>query len=110
MLAFEVNADIVKNPPQDWSDLLKPEYANMVALAGDPRTSNQAIMGMFAAGLSASGGDVDNAAEAGPELLRRAQQERQLRAGRSARRPPLAQGTTPIVIRWDYLRSPTATR
>src|SRR4029453_4356951 len=26
LLAFEVNADIVKNPPQDWADLMKPEY------------------------------------------------------------------------------------
>jgi putative spermidine/putrescine transport system substrate-binding protein len=39
VLAFEVNADLVPNPPQDWADLKKPEYANMVALSGDPRTS-----------------------------------------------------------------------
>jgi putative spermidine/putrescine transport system substrate-binding protein len=30
--------------PADWADLLKPEYANQVALAGDPRASNQAIL------------------------------------------------------------------
>ena len=50
VLAFEINADIVKNPPRDWADLLKPEYKNAVALAGDPRTSNQAIQGVLAAG------------------------------------------------------------
>ena len=55
VLSFEVNKDIVKNVPQDWADLLKPEYKNSVALAGDPRTSNQAIQAVYAAGLAAAG-------------------------------------------------------
>src|SRR6188768_208192 len=25
VLAFEINSDLVKNPPSDWADLLKPE-------------------------------------------------------------------------------------
>jgi len=37
VLSFAVNADLVKNPPVDWSDLLKPEFKASVALAGDPR-------------------------------------------------------------------------
>ena len=37
VLAFEVNADIVKKIPQDWPDLLAADYKNMVALGGDPR-------------------------------------------------------------------------
>jgi hypothetical protein len=36
VLAFEVNGAIVKNVPQDWADLLKPEYKGQVALSGDP--------------------------------------------------------------------------
>src|SRR5262245_50955412 len=40
VLVFEINADIVKQPPADWAELAKPEYRNMVAVAGDPRTSN----------------------------------------------------------------------
>ena len=55
MLAFEVNTDIVKTVPQDWADLQKPDYKNAVALAGDPRASNQAIQGVYAAGLAAGG-------------------------------------------------------
>src|SRR4026208_2121260 len=43
VLAFEVNKDLVKEAPADWANLLKPEFANSVALAGDPRASNQAI-------------------------------------------------------------------
>ncbi len=50
VLAFEVNKDLVKNVPADWADLLKDEYKNSVALAGDPRTSNQAVQGVYAAG------------------------------------------------------------
>ena len=34
VLAFEVNKDVVKNVPQDWADLLKPEYKGQVALSG----------------------------------------------------------------------------
>ncbi len=42
-MSFLVNKDLVKTSPKDWSDLLKPEYAGQVALAGDPRASNQAF-------------------------------------------------------------------
>ena len=42
--------------PKDWADLLKPEYANQVALAGDPLNSNQAIQAVQAAALANGGG------------------------------------------------------
>ena len=42
VLSFAVNTDLVSETPMDWADLLKPEYAASVALAGDPRASNQA--------------------------------------------------------------------
>src|SRR5262249_26270871 len=38
-MSFLVNKDVVKNVPQDWNDLLKPEYKSQVALSGDPRGS-----------------------------------------------------------------------
>jgi putative spermidine/putrescine transport system substrate-binding protein len=60
VLSFEVNTAKVKNVPQDWSDLLKPEYKGQVALAGDPTVSNQAMSGVWAAAL-ANGGSLDNA-------------------------------------------------
>jgi putative spermidine/putrescine transport system substrate-binding protein len=43
VMAFLVNKDLVKESPKDWADLLKPEYANMVSLAGDTRSANQAV-------------------------------------------------------------------
>src|SRR5690606_11351408 len=63
VLAFAVNTDIVQNVPRDWEDLLKPEYANSVALSGDPRASAQAIISVYAAGLArgAAGGEAAGA-------------------------------------------------
>ena len=101
VLAFEINADIVKTLPHDWADLLKPQYKNAVALAGDPRASNQAIQGVFAAGLSVAKGNVDAAGEAGlkyfADLNKRGNFVPVI--GKAA---PLAQGATPVIIRWDY--------
>jgi putative spermidine/putrescine transport system substrate-binding protein len=101
VLSFEVNKDLVKNVPQDWSDLLKPEYANSVALAGDPRSSNQAILAVYAAGLSATNGDAAKAPKAGLDFFK------ELNAKGNfvpviGKASSVAQGTTPIVIRWDY--------
>ena len=69
VLTFEVNKDIVKTSPADWPDLLGGDYANTVALAGDPRTSNQAILAVYAAGLSKADGDAAKAAQAGLDFF-----------------------------------------
>ncbi len=100
VLAFQVNSDMVK-PPQDWADLLKPEYKNAVALAGDPRASNQAIQGVYAAGLSIAGGDATKASAAGLKFFADLNKSGNFVPviGKAA---SLAQGTTPIIISWDY--------
>jgi putative spermidine/putrescine transport system substrate-binding protein len=99
-LAYEINADVVKTEPQDWSDLLKPEYKGQIALVGDPKTSNQAILSIMAAGL-ANGGSAN-------DVLPGIKYFDQLnKAGNFipviAKLDTLIQGKTPIVIRWDYL-------
>ncbi len=101
VLAFQINADIVKTLPQDWPDLLKPAYKNSVALAGDPRVSNQAIQGVFAAGLSAAKGNVDKAGDSGLKFFAELNKVGNFVPviGKVA---SLAQGATPIIIRWDY--------
>jgi putative spermidine/putrescine transport system substrate-binding protein len=102
VLAYEVNGDMVKNVPADWSDLQKPEYKGQVALDGDPRTSNESIQAVFASGLSSMNGDVDKAADAGLQFFNKLNKSGNfvpIGGGAST----LAQGTTPIVIRWDYL-------
>jgi putative spermidine/putrescine transport system substrate-binding protein len=60
VLSFEVNTTKVANVPQDWVDLLKPEYKAQVALAGDPTVSGQAVNAVWAAGI-ANGGSLDDA-------------------------------------------------
>jgi putative spermidine/putrescine transport system substrate-binding protein len=102
VLAFEVNSDIVKTLPHDWSDLLKPQYKNAVALAGDPRASAQAIQSVYAAGLSMTKGQAAGAADAGLKFFANLNTHGNFVPviGKAA---SLAQGATPIVIRWDYL-------
>ncbi len=101
VLTFEVNKDIVKSSPKDWPDLLGADYKNTVALAGDPRTSNQAILAVYAAGLSKAAGDNAKAAEAGLAYFAAMNKAGNLvpTIGKVA---SLAQGATPIVVRWDY--------
>jgi putative spermidine/putrescine transport system substrate-binding protein len=101
VMAFAVNTDLVPNPPQDWADLLKPEYAGQVALAGDPRASNQAILGVLAAGMATGAAPGEAAGKAGLEFFKQLNEAGNFvpvigKAG------TLAQGTTPIVIMWDY--------
>ena len=101
VMAFEVNADLVKKMPADWADLQSAEYKNAVALAGDPRSANQAVQGVFAAGLSATGGDVAKAGDAGLKFFADLNKSGNFVPviGKAA---SLAQGATPIVLRWDY--------
>ncbi|GAA4119829.1 ABC transporter substrate-binding protein [Aminobacter aganoensis] len=101
VLSFEVNKDLVPNAPTDWADLLKDEYKNSVALAGDPRASNQAIQGVYAAGLGTGGTDAASAAEKGLAFFKELNAKGNFVPviGKSA---TLAQGQTPILITWDY--------
>lgn len=101
VLSFQVNTDIVKEVPKDWADLLKPEYANAVALAGDPRASNQAILAVGAAGVSTGGTYGAAAGEAGLKYFADLNKAGNFVPviGKSG---TLAQGATPIIINWDY--------
>jgi len=101
VLGLEINADIVKKIPTDWADLQAADYKNAVALAGDPRSSNQAIQAVFAAGLAASNGSVASAGDAGLKYFAA------LNKGGNfvpviGKAGTLAQGATPIIVRWDY--------
>ncbi len=99
VLAFEVNKDVVKNVPQDWADLLKPEYKGQVALAGDPRGSAQAQLSVVAAAL-ANGGSLDNV-QPGLDFFKKLND-----AGNFvpviAKQATVAKGETPVIMRWNY--------
>jgi putative spermidine/putrescine transport system substrate-binding protein len=57
-IAFVVNTKLVKNVPQSWDDLLKPEYKNSVVYL-DPRSTGVGQVLVFATNF-ASGGDMNN--------------------------------------------------
>ena len=100
VVSFGVNTNVVKNVPRSWADLLKPEYANQVALNGSPLSSGSAVAGVFSAAL-ANGGSLANV---GPGI---AYFQRLKKAGNfvpvQATPQTIASGQTPIVIDWDYL-------
>jgi putative spermidine/putrescine transport system substrate-binding protein len=110
VLVLESNLDVVTNPPKDWADLLKPEYKNMIALAGDPTASNEAVMSVLAAGLSRTQVITDPLA---PDALDAAAWEglnffAELKKMGNllpviAGTGTIAKGETPITIQWDYL-------
>jgi putative spermidine/putrescine transport system substrate-binding protein len=99
VMVIETNTSVVQNPPKNWEDLLKPEYKGQIALTGDPRSSNQAIMSVFAASL-ANGGSLDDA-QPGLDFFKKVND-----AGNFvpviAKVGTIAQGATPIVLAWDY--------
>ncbi|MBP7001007.1 ABC transporter substrate-binding protein [Amaricoccus sp.] len=101
VLSFAVNKDLVEENPLDWDDLLKPEFAQSVALAGDPRASNQAILGVYAAGLSRGGAAGAEAGEKGLEFFAELNKAGNFvpTIGKSG---TIAQGQTPVVVWWDY--------
>ena len=101
VLAFGVNTDLVSTLPEDWADLMKPEYANAVAFAGDPRTSSNAIMSVYAAGLASGAAAGEDAGTKGLEYFKQLNEAGNFVPidGEPAK---IAQGATPIVFNWDY--------
>jgi putative spermidine/putrescine transport system substrate-binding protein len=100
VMTLQVNADVVKDVPKDWKDLLDPKYKGQVALAGDPRASNQAAQTVYAAAL-ANGGSLDNIAP-GLEYFKKLNAAGNLLPV-IADSGTFAKGETPITFAWDYL-------
>ena len=100
VMVFEVNTDVVKDVPQDWADLLDPKYKGQIALAGDPRASNQAAQSVYAAAL-ANGGSLDNI-QPGLEFFKELNAMGNL-LPLIANTGSIAKGETPITFQWNYL-------
>ena len=99
VLAFEVNTAVQPKVPSDWGELTGADYKAQIALAGDPRASNQAIQTVYASAL-ANGGSLDDA-EPGLTFWKSI-----VDAGNFvptiANGGTIAQGETPVTVRWTY--------
>ncbi len=81
VLAFEVNTDIVKKSPQDWADLLKPDYANFGRARRRSARLQPGDPGRLCGRPGRGGRRCRQGRRGRPEVLRRAEQGGQLRAG-----------------------------
>ncbi|MBM3127499.1 MAG: extracellular solute-binding protein [Chloroflexi bacterium] len=100
VFSFAVNKSVIKNAPMDWADLLKPEYKNSIAIAGDPLSSNQAQQSVYAAAL-ANGGNHENVTPGLNFFATLAKSGNLVPV--IGDQSKLAKGETPILITWDYL-------
>ncbi len=103
VLSFEVNKAVVTTPPTDWADLLTPAYKGLVALAGDPTGSNQAISAVWAAGIASSNGSTDTTTQANAGL----DYFKQLNTAGNfvpviGKTATVASGETAVRIAWTY--------
>lgn len=87
------------------ADLLKPEFKGAVALNGDPTQAGAAFSGVMMAAI-ANGGSADDIAP-GVDFFKQLK-----KAGNFLTVDPdsttIEQGTTPVVIDWDYLGAAAA--
>jgi putative spermidine/putrescine transport system substrate-binding protein len=99
VMVLEVNSDVVKDLPKSYKDLLDPKYKAQVALAGDPRASNQAAQSVYAAAL-ANGGTLDNI-QPGLDFFKQLNTQGNL-LPLIADSGPIAKGETPITFQWSW--------
>jgi putative spermidine/putrescine transport system substrate-binding protein len=98
-ISFLVNKDLVKNIPQTWDDLLKPEYKDMVC-SRDPRISTYATGAVLAAAY-AHGGDETNV-QPGIDFFKELRDSGNLRKGVVLNVASVQKGECPISIVYDF--------
>lgn len=98
-MAFVVNTQAVKNVPQDWEDLLKPEYKGLIAISGDPTAASQAIHSVWAAAIGSGAPTADPTA--GLNFFKKLAD-----SGNLVNTPftpaSLVKGEVAITLIWDY--------
>ncbi|HEY3530412.1 MAG TPA: ABC transporter substrate-binding protein [Nocardioides sp.] len=99
-ISIGCNVTKVKTCPKTIADLDNPAYKNMVALNGDPTSSNSAFQGVWALAL-ANGGSADDI-QPGIDFIKKLNGEGIFNKTQVTP-ATVASGATPIVIDWDYL-------
>nr|WP_228447049.1 extracellular solute-binding protein [Streptomyces paludis] len=92
----------IKNCPETFADLLKPEYKGKVALNGNPTKAGSAFGGVFAASLANKGsfGDI----QPGIDFFGKLKKNGNFIPVESTP-ATIEKGETPISIDWDYLNA-----
>jgi putative spermidine/putrescine transport system substrate-binding protein len=99
-ISIGCNATKVPTCPKTIKDLDNPAYKNMVALNGDPTSSNSAFQGVWALAL-ANGGSADDI-QPGIDFVKKLNSEGIFNKTQVTP-ATVASGATPIVLDWDYL-------
>jgi putative spermidine/putrescine transport system substrate-binding protein len=98
-ISFLVNKDLVKNIPQSWDDLLKPEYKDQVC-SRDPRISTYATGSVLAAAYAHGGGE-DNV-QPGLDFFKALRDSGNLRQGVVLNVAAVQKGECPISMVYDF--------
>lgn len=98
-ISFLVNTDLVKNPPQTWDDLLKPEYKDMIC-SRDPSKSSYATGAVLAAAY-AHGGSESNV-QPGLDFFKKLKDNGNWRQGVVLNVAAVQKGECPISIVYDF--------
>ncbi|MFI1399894.1 ABC transporter substrate-binding protein [Streptomyces sp. NPDC020681] len=96
------DAKRIKNCPQTFADLLKPEYKGKVALNGNPTKSGSAFGGVYAAALANKGSFAD--IQPGIDFFAKLRKSGNFIPVESTP-ATVEKGETPISIDWDYLNA-----
>ncbi|NUK37669.1 extracellular solute-binding protein [Streptomyces lunaelactis] len=96
------DAKRIKNCPQTFADLLKPEYKGKVALNGNPTKSGSAFGGVYAAALANKGTFAD--IQPGIDFFAELKKSGNFIPVESTP-ATVEKGETPISIDWDYLNA-----
>jgi putative spermidine/putrescine transport system substrate-binding protein len=101
VLAFGVNKDVAAESPKGFADLADAKYANSFAIPGDPRTGNSSMMSVYAGGIAKGAKGGADAATQGIAFYKGLKESGNLVAVNGSAQN-MAQGTTPVLIDWDY--------
>lgn len=96
------DAKRIKNCPQTFADLLRPEYKGKVALNGNPTKSGSAFGGVYAAALANKGSFAD--IQPGIDFFAKLRKSGNFIPVESTP-ATVEKGETPISIDWDYLNA-----
>ncbi|PSJ64190.1 ABC transporter substrate-binding protein [Pseudaminobacter soli (ex Li et al. 2025)] len=98
-IAFLVNKDKVKDLPQAWNDLLKPDYKDMVC-SRDPRISTYATASVLAAAYANGGGEGN--VQPGLDWFKQLRDSGNLRNGVVLNVASVQKGECPISLVYDF--------